>query len=49
MSLIAIATSDGITINGRIDSPGVFRLYHFDSEGRWEEMGERTTPRPPPA
>lgn len=47
MSLIAIATSDGVKINGRIDSPGVFSLYRFDSEGRWEEVGERVTPRTP--
>lgn len=47
MSLIAIATSDGVKINGRIDAPGVFFLYRFDSEGRWEEVGQRSTPRSP--
>ncbi len=45
MPLIAIATSDGILIDGRIDSPGEFTIYHFDVDGRWEQVGQRSTPR----
>jgi predicted Fe-Mo cluster-binding NifX family protein len=47
MPLIAIATSDGVTIDGRIDSQGVFIIYRFNNQGCWEEVGQRSTPRSP--
>jgi len=30
MGLIAIATSDGVTIDGRLDTPGTYYIYCFD-------------------
>jgi len=32
MGLIAIATSDGVIIDGRLDTPGTYDIYCFDDQ-----------------
>jgi hypothetical protein len=47
MPLVAIASSDGITIDGRIDFPGIFHIYRFDANGKWSVVDQRSPPRRP--
>jgi len=45
MGLIAIATSDGVTIDGRLDTPGTFYIYHFDDSRTFTLVEQRSTPQ----
>lgn len=47
MVLVAIATSDGAIIDGRIDTPGTFHIYRFDENGACALVGRRSTPPRP--
>ena len=45
MGLIAIATSDGVTIDGRLDTPGSYEIYCFDDYREYTLKERRTTQR----
>ena len=43
MGLIAIATSDGVTIEGRLDTPGSYDIYCFDDHREYTLKEQRST------
>jgi len=47
MTLVAIASSDGVIIDGRIDTPGTFHIYRFDRKGGCTLVERRSIPRQP--
>lgn len=47
MALVAIATSDGVVIDGRLDSAGTFHIYLFDGQGNCTLVEQRSIPRRP--
>jgi hypothetical protein len=47
MALVAIASSDGVIIDGRLDRPGTFHIYRFDGNGAGTFLEQRSIPRRP--
>jgi hypothetical protein len=47
MGLVAIATSDGKTIDGRLDTPGTFYIYYFDDNRAFTLVEQRSIPQHP--
>ncbi len=47
MALVAIASSDGVVIDGRLDTPGTFHIYRFDDKGACTFVEQRSTPPRP--
>jgi hypothetical protein len=47
MGLVAIATSDGVTIDGRLDTPGTFQIYHFNDCWAYSLVELRSLPGHP--
>lgn len=44
MALVAIASSDGVSIDGRLDTPGSYSIYYFDDQ-RGVSLKERRSLR----
>jgi hypothetical protein len=47
MGLVAIATSDGKTIDGRLDTPGTYNIYYFDENRAFTLVEQRSAPPHP--
>jgi hypothetical protein len=47
MTLVAIASSDGVIIDGRLDTAGTFHIYRFDGQGGCTFAERRSIPRQP--
>lgn len=47
MTLVAIASSDGVVIDGRLDTAGTFHIYRFDGQGGCTFAERRSIPRQP--